>query len=92
VNVVRHHHVASDTNLPFTGSLTVVQERGMNDGRCEQAASQVSIERDEIKGRIVFLKNALQARRFPFSFPLHPAVVACAIVGAQGCRASQTAL
>jgi hypothetical protein len=71
MNVIRHDHVAADTDVMFSCATAIVAERFVDRRRCEQSTPQMGIERHEIQRRIEFLKNAFQARGLSLALQEH---------------------
>ena len=71
VHVVRHDHVATDTDAELFGPAAVIGERVMQCGVGKDRLSPMGVERHEENGRVEALKDKLEARWLSFDHSSH---------------------
>lgn len=71
MHVVRHDHVATDTDTKLGRSATIIDEWVVHGGTRKNALSPMRVERHEENRRVEALENQFEAAWLAFDDPLH---------------------
>jgi hypothetical protein len=71
MDMIRHDHVTTDNDSEFRRTMAIFDKSSVNRDCSQNLATRVSIEAEQVQGRLKPREQQPYARRFPFDLPLH---------------------